>query len=202
MVRVDVGLAGLGEAESRPGAAMAIGPWRYSMAGYDSVQNCADSRSLSAASSASPTLHPVPTNVTCSTSTTPASAASSGSASTARASSTAAARSSPSDARRSASAEVANRVWTTDCSSTSGSSTTWSASSAAGLPGTAVTTVVGTPRSRRARRTSSTSVVVPERVRARTCSYARSSRFSLAANASVSPCPPNSRSHAYDWAMK
>ena len=39
-----------------------IGPWRYSIAGYDSVHAWAASRSLSAASFARPTLHPSPRN--------------------------------------------------------------------------------------------------------------------------------------------
>ena len=47
---------------TRPGAAIAIGPCRYSFAGYDSVQDCDDSRIFSAASCAMPTLQPVPRN--------------------------------------------------------------------------------------------------------------------------------------------
>ncbi|CAM5242013.1 hypothetical protein STENM327S_06796 [Streptomyces tendae] len=49
---------------------------------------------------------------------------------------------------------------------------------------------------------SSTSVVVPERVRATTRSYARPRGNSEAANASVSPRPASSRSAAADCAMK
>ena len=65
---------------------------------------------------------------------------------------------------------MANRVCTTDCSSTSGSRTTWSASSVTGVPGVATMTMLVTGRSARSRRISITSVVVPDRVIARTAS--------------------------------
>ena len=86
---------------ARPGAAIAIGPWRYSIAGYASVQAWAASRSLSAASQARPTVQPVPRKVTCETEP----GSSGRSASRARAASSAARpMSCPSDARNSASA--------------------------------------------------------------------------------------------------
>ena len=60
--------------------------------------------------------------------------------------------------------EVANRVCTTDFSSTSGSRTVRSASSVTGVPGVATIAVVTTSRPRSDVRTSITSVVVPDRV--------------------------------------
>ncbi len=62
---------------------------------------------------------------------------------------------------------VANRVWTTDSSSAKSSTTAWSAAVITGVAGSAVRAVVGTlPLSFTSR--STTSVVVPERVRATT----------------------------------
>lgn len=90
---------------------------------------------------------------------------------------------------------VAKRVWTTEVSSAKSSTTAASASSMTGVAGSAVTATVGVvPRSRVS--TSSTSVVVPDRVRATTRSYARPAGISEAAKASVSPCPADSRSTA------
>lgn len=62
---------------------------------------------------------------------------------------------------------LANRVWTTEVSSAKSSTTTASAGLVTGDCGTAVTAVVGVcPRSRPS--SSSTSVVVPDRVSAST----------------------------------
>ncbi len=60
--------------------------------------------------------------------------------------------------------EVANRVCTTDFSSTSGSRMVRSASSVTGVPGVATIAVVMRSRPRSEVRTSMTSVVVPDRV--------------------------------------
>ena len=76
-----------------------------------------------------------------------------------------------------------------------------SASSVTGVPAVATIAVVGTPLPRSPVSTSMTSVVVPERVITRTASYPRCSLCSLAAKASVSPCPACSRSAAKAWAM-
>ena len=65
-----------------PGPVTAIGPCRYSMAGYASVHSPAASRSFSAASLASPQVQPVPRKVNCRASI---SCAGSGAASTRRA---------------------------------------------------------------------------------------------------------------------
>ncbi len=76
-----------------------------------------------------------------------------------------------------------------------------SAASITGVCGSAVTAVVRVCPRRRPR-SSSTSVVVPERVRATTRSYERPCGYSEAAKASVSPCPDPSRSAATACAMK
>ena len=91
-----------------------MGPWRYSMAGYDSAHAPLASRIFSAASFARPTVHPRPRNTKWSNAPTSIgrSAASARSPSSAIGS-----RSSPSPARSNASAPVANRVWTTERSS-------------------------------------------------------------------------------------
>ncbi len=62
---------------------------------------------------------------------------------------------------------VANRVCTTDRSSANDRSITWSDAAAAGVSWVPRTTVVGV-RPARSRSTSTTSVVVPERVSATT----------------------------------
>ncbi len=96
---------------------------------------------------------------------------------------------------------VANRVWTTERSSAKSRTTRSSAAVATGVAGSAVRAVVGVPPLNFPSR-SSTSVVVPERVRATTRSYDRPRGNSEAANASVSPCPAASRSAAAACAMK
>ena len=89
---------------------------------------------------------------------------------------------------------VANLVWTTDFSSANSSATRWRAAAPTGVRGSAVTATVSVVPTRA--RASSTSVVVPERVRATTRSYRRSAGNSEAAKASVSPSPSDSRSAA------
>ena len=104
-------------------------------------------------------------------------------------------RSSPSDARNSARTVVGNRVCTTDCSVAIVSSITSVASSAAGVDASAVIVVVGVEPAM-ARRRSTTSVVVPERVIATMRSYRLPAGNSDAGKASVSPSPAASRSAA------
>lgn len=95
---------------------------------------------------------------------------------------------------------VANRVCTTDSSSAQSSTATASAAAMTGVPGSAVSATVATlPRS--SPRSSSTSVVVPDRVIATTRSYGRPAGNSEEGYASVSPCPAASRSAAYAMAM-
>ena len=178
---------------TRPGAAMLIGPWRYSKSGYASVHACALSRSFSAASWARPTVQPWPRNVHCSIAA--GSATGSGSAS-ARAASAAAAAAAPgwTLSRRSESAPVAKRVCTIERSSANGSAIAASAPVPTGVP---APPVIATERAARPRLSAcTTSVVVPERESATSTSYRRPTGSSEAANASVQPCPARSRSAA------
>src|SRR6185436_18825128 len=108
------GSSGPNDSTAVSGAARAIGPWRYSIAGYASYHARAASRILSAASDASPTVHPRPRNWNRSNS--PGSTGSSPS-STRRAAAAAGEGSKPTCVSSSISADVANRVWTTDRSS-------------------------------------------------------------------------------------
>jgi hypothetical protein len=110
-------------------------------------------------------------------------------------------RSSPRVARSRKSVVVANRVCTTERSSTSAMSRQSVPSSVRGVPAVATMVVVRTPCSRRAVTSSMTSVVVPEREIATTWSKVRPAGNSLAACASVTPWPACSRSTAYAWAM-
>ena len=96
---------------------------------------------------------------------------------------------------------MANRVCTTDCSSTSGSMITWSAILVNGVSGVATIAVPAVPLAASELINSTTSVVVPDRLIASTASYRRPAGNSLGGNASVSPWPERSRSAAYARAM-
>src|ERR1035437_2487255 len=175
---------------TRPGAAIAIGPWRYSLAGYDSVHDCA-------ASWARPTVQPEPRKEYCAAVT---SSSASSAVTASRASAMALVMSSPSEVRRKASTVVAKRVCTTDLSSAKESFTTSSTRSTRGVFGSPTRPTVRM-RSRKQSSSSSSSVVVPERVIATITSYPRSTNASDAGNASVMPWPVDTRAAAYDCAM-
>ena len=178
-------------------SATAIGPWRYSIAGYASLQARAASRTLRAASLARPTVQPCPRKANRSNR---AGSIGSGATSARSACRALSAHSMPTWPRSSTSADVANRVWTTDRSSANGMATTLPAARATGESGTAVIAVVGAASPIRAS-ARTTSVVVPERESAITRSYRRPDGSSDAGKASVSPWPADSRDTAKDWAM-
>ena len=115
------------------GPATLMGPWRYSMAGYDSAHAPLASRILSAASFARPTVHPRPRNTKWSNA---AGRAAVPRRSLARRRRAIGSRSSPRPARSSASAPVANRVWTTERSSAKPRMIRSSAASATGVSST------------------------------------------------------------------